>query len=72
MWALVQAMALVIGGLSTLRYDLAIVVEPDHIKAQRLFFVTGLLAFCVSSLAILVLAAGQYFLLWDLSRSRER
>ncbi len=62
MWALVQAMALVIGGLSTLRYDLAIVVEPDHIKAQRLFFVTGLLAFCVSSLAILVLAAGQYFL----------
>jgi hypothetical protein len=37
MWALVQAMALVIGGLSTLRYDLAIVVEPDHIKAQRLF-----------------------------------
>lgn len=58
-WAMVQALALVIGGLSTLRYDLAIVVEPDHIKAQRLFFVTGVLSFCVSSLAILILAVGQ-------------
>ena len=61
-WAVVQALALVIGGLSTLRYDLAIVVEPDYIKAQRLFFVTGLLAVFVSSLAILILAAGQRFL----------
>ena len=61
-WALVQALALVVGGLSTLRYDLAIVVESDHIKAQRLFFVTGLLAFCVSFLAMLVLAAGQHYL----------
>jgi O-antigen/teichoic acid export membrane protein len=64
-WALVQALALVVGGLSTFRYDLAIVVEPDQNKAQRLFFVTGMLAVCVSLITILVIAAGQHFFFGD-------
>jgi len=55
-WAVALAIATLIGGIATLRFELAIVVERDHADASALFWLAVMLASIVGLLASAVLA----------------
>ncbi|MGH7295759.1 MAG: hypothetical protein ACRELB_12525, partial [Polyangiaceae bacterium] len=57
-WAATLAIVSVVGGLSTLRYELAIVVERDPLEASALFWLALLLAVAVGTSGGLVVLVG--------------
>ncbi len=55
-WAVGLAIVTMVGGISTLRYELAVVVERDHLDASALFWFSLVLALLIGALASSVFA----------------
>jgi|SRR5262245_25927490 len=56
-WALALAVASFAGGVATLRYELAVVVERDHLDASALFWLSMALAVVLGGIAAAALSA---------------
>lgn len=54
-WAVTLSVVMLVGGVSTLRYELAVVIERDRLEASALFWLSLLFGVSVATLASLIL-----------------
>lgn len=71
-WATLQAVVVGVAAVATLRFDLAVVIEPDKTRAAALFWLSGSISLCVVAVLAMVCSVAHRWLAMDFISSGGR